>query len=91
MSRKPGERIKTNLRDALTLARHLRAAKLTPVAIPDTRDEAIRELSRFAHAKQLMSYCGLEPSENSTGESRVQGKLIKTGNAHVRRVLIEST
>jgi transposase len=30
------------------------------------------------------------PSEYSTGESRVQGKITKTGNAHARRILIES-
>jgi transposase len=44
--RKPGERIKTDRRDALTLARYLRAGELTPVRIPDERDEAIRDLSR---------------------------------------------
>lgn len=203
--RKPGERIKTDRRDALMLARYLRAGELTPVTIPDARDEALRDLSRaredavrarlkarqqlkalllrhghrytgktswnaaherylgqvsfahpaqniayaeyrtavsdandrverlvqalreqvedwrfapvvralmtlkgidfvaavtlvtelgdlarFAHPKELMSYLGLVPSEYSTGESRVQGKITKTGNAHVRRVLIES-
>ena len=48
------------------------------------------DLARFAHPKQLMSYLGLVPSEYSTGESRVQGKITKTGNGHVRRILIES-
>jgi transposase len=48
------------------------------------------DFSRFTHPKELMSYLGLVPSEYSTGESRVQGKITKTGNAHVRRVLIES-
>ena len=48
------------------------------------------DLARFAHPKQLMSYLGLVPSEYSTGESRVQGKITKTGNGHARRVLIES-
>jgi len=205
MPRKPGERIKTDRRDALILAGYLRAAQLTPVVIPDERDEAIRDLSRaredavrarlkarqqlkamllrhghrytgksswtaaherylaqvrfdhpaqdiayaeyrsavreaderaeritaalreqvarwrwcrvvsalmalrgiefvaavtliaelgdlarFAHPKRLMSYLGLVPSEYSTGESRVQGKITKTGNGHARRILIES-
>lgn len=44
--RKPGERIKTDRRDALMLARYLRAGELTPVTVPDPRDEAIRDLSR---------------------------------------------
>ncbi len=205
MPRKPGERVKTDRRDALTLARYLRAGELTPVNLPDARDEAIRDLSRaredavaarlkarqqlkalllrhgrrytgktswtqaherylgkvtfdhpaqdlafaeyrsavhdaherverltaalrdqvagwrwdsvvhalmalrgidfiaavtlvaelgdlsrFPHPKELMSYLGLVPSEYSTGESRVQGKITKTGNGHVRRILIES-
>lgn len=205
MPRKPGERIKTDRRDALTLARYLRSAELTAVVIPDERDEAIRDLSRaredavrarlkarqqlkamllrhgyrytgksswtaaherylavirfehpaqdiayaeyrnavrdaherieritaalreqvvswrwnglvqafmtlrgvqfvtavtllaelgdlrrFEHPKRLMSFLGLVPSEYSTGEARVQGKITKTGNGHVRRVLIES-
>jgi len=205
MPRKPGERIKTDRRDALALARYLRGGELTPVCVPDERDEAMRDLSRaredavrarlkarqqlkamllrhgrpytgkgawtqaherylarvafehtaqaiafaeyrsavreaderverlttalrqqladwrwaavvqalmslrgidfvaavtlvaelgdlsrFAHPKELMSYLGLVPSEYSTGESRVQGAITKTGNGHVRRVLIES-
>lgn len=205
MPRKPGERVKTDRRDALALARYLRAGELTPIAVPDSRDEALRDLSRaredavrtrlkarqqlkamllrhghrytgktswtgaherhlatvtfaypaqdiayaeyraavheadarverlttalrdqvegwrfapvvralmtlrgiefvtavtliaelgdlarFGHPKQLMSYLGLVPSEYSTGESRVQGKITKAGNGHVRRVLIES-
>jgi transposase len=37
-----------------------------------------------------MSYCGLVPSESSTGDSRWQGKITKAGNAHLRRVLVEA-
>jgi transposase len=203
--RKPGDRIKTDRRDALTLARYLRGGELTAVNVPDARDEALRDLSRaredavaarlkarqqlkalllrhgwrytgktswsaaherylatiafdhpaqniacaeyrravgdaherverltnalreqvngwrwaslvhalmalrgidfvaavtlvaelgdlarFPHPKELMSYLGLVPSEYSTGPSRVQGKITKTGNSHVRRILIES-
>lgn len=203
--RRPGERVKTDRRDALALARYLRSGELTPVTIPDPRDEALRDLSRaredavrarlkarqqlkalllrhghrytgktswtaaherylgevsfahpaqdiayaeyraaareandrverltlalreqaggwrfapvvtalmtlkgidfvaavtlvaelgdlarFAHPKELMSYLGLVPSEYSSGESRVQGRITKAGNGHVRRVLIES-
>lgn len=203
--RKPGERVKTDRRDALTLARYLRAGELTPVTVPDSGDEAIRDLSRaredavrarlkarqqlkamllrhghrytgktawtaaherylgqvtfahpaqdlayaeyrsavreahdrverltanlreqvatwrfaavvraltalrgidliaavtlaaelgdlsrFARPKDLMGYLGLVPSEYSTGESRVQGKITKTGNGHARRILVES-
>jgi transposase len=44
--RRPGERIKTDRRDALKLAALARAGELAVVAIPDERDEAIRDLSR---------------------------------------------
>jgi len=50
----------------------------------------IGSFSRFTTAKQLMAYCGVVPSEQSSGNSRRQGAITKTGNAHVRRVLFES-
>ena len=202
---KPGERIKTDRRDALKLAGLARAGELVPVVVPDERDEAIRDLSRarvdavrarlkarqqlkalllrhdrryvgktswtaaherylsgitfahpaqdiafaeyrqavgegearvkrltqvlgqqvatwrmqpvvtalmtlrgldlvsattivaelgdlkrFAHPRALMGYLGLVPSEYSTGTKRSQGAITKTGNSHVRRVLIEA-
>lgn len=40
------DRVKTDRRDALTLARLARSGDLVPVLIPDERDEAIRDLSR---------------------------------------------
>jgi transposase len=43
---KPGDRIKTNRRDAENLARLLRAGELTAVWVPDERHEAMRDLSR---------------------------------------------
>lgn len=203
--KRPGERIKTDRRDALSLAGYLRSGELTPVTIPDARDEAIRDLSRaredavrarlkarqqlkamllrhgkpysgktswgptherflsriafdhpaqqiawaeyrsavleasqrvdritqalrelvgdwrmgrvvqalmcfkgidfvaavtlvaelgdlhrFEHPKRLMAYLGLVPSEFSSGKSRAQGSITKTGNSHVRRMLVEA-
>jgi len=187
--RRPGERIKTDRRDALNLAGLARAGELVPVTIPDERDEAIRDLSRarvdavrarlkarqqlkalmlrhgqrysgktswsaaherylarvsfahpaqdiafteyrqavgegearvqrlresltrevehwrmhsltvvaelgdlrrFAHPRELMGYLGLVPSEHTTGSRRRLGAITKTGNGHVRRVLIEA-
>ncbi len=38
----------------------------------------------------IASYVGLVPSEYSSGASRVQGSITKTGNSHVRRLLIEA-
>jgi transposase len=48
------------------------------------------DLTRFAHPRELMGFLGLVPSEYSTGESRRQGKITKTGNGHARRVLVEA-
>jgi transposase len=44
--RKPGERIKTDRRDAVKLARSHRAGELTPVWVPDQAHEAMRDLVR---------------------------------------------
>jgi transposase len=44
--RRPGERIKTDRRDAVKLARLDRAHELTPVHIPTSEDEAVRDLVR---------------------------------------------
>src|SRR5918912_3271760 len=48
--KRPGERVKTNRRDAITLARLHRAGELTPVWVPDPAHEAIRELVRAREA-----------------------------------------
>jgi transposase len=44
--KKPGDRVKTNRRDALALAKLLRADELTAVWVPDERHEAMRDLTR---------------------------------------------
>ncbi|KAF0170047.1 MAG: transposase [Caulobacteraceae bacterium] len=49
------------------------------------------DLRRFEHPRQLMAYVGLVPSENSSGEDKKRGSITKTGNTHVRRVLVESS
>jgi len=48
------------------------------------------DISRFASPKQLMAFLGLVPSEHSSGGRRRQGAITLTGNAHARRMLIES-
>ena len=50
----------------------------------------IGDFSRFDHPRQLMAYLGLVPSEHSSGGSRRQGRITRTGNRSVRRVLVES-
>lgn len=51
--RKPGERIKTDRRDAVKLVRQFRAGDLSAVHVPDVHDEAFRDLVRaWGAAKQ---------------------------------------
>lgn len=48
------------------------------------------DLSRFESPGQLMSHLGVVPSEHSSGERQKRGGITKTGNSHVRRVLVEA-
>jgi transposase len=48
------------------------------------------EVSRFTGARQLMGYGGIVASEHSSGESSWRGGITKTGNAHLRRVVVEA-
>jgi len=51
----------------------------------------IGDMRRFGKAKDFMAALGLVPSEYSSGKSICRGRITKTGNAHVRRVLVESS
>jgi transposase len=48
--KRPGDRVKTNRRDAMTLARLHRAGELTRIWVPDPGHEAVRELVRAREA-----------------------------------------
>ncbi len=48
------------------------------------------DFHRFATATQFMAFTGLVPSEHSSGASEHRGSITKTGNAHLRRVLVEA-
>jgi transposase len=48
------------------------------------------DFRRFGSAASFMAFTGLVPSEHSSGASRHQGAITKTGNAHIRRVLVEA-
>jgi transposase len=45
---------------------------------------------RFPSASRVMAFTGLVPSEYSSGAKQARGGITKTGNAHLRRVLVES-
>ena len=50
----------------------------------------VGDFERFAKAEQLMSYIGLVPCENTTGQQRRLGSITKTGSGHARRLLVEA-
>jgi transposase len=45
---------------------------------------------RFASAPRTMAFVGLVPSEHSSGPKQARGAITKTGNGHLRRVLVEA-
>ncbi|MGI9273892.1 MAG: IS110 family transposase [Endozoicomonas sp.] len=50
----------------------------------------IIDFKRFENPRQLSSWLGLVPSENSSGGKRRLGGITKCGNTHARKELIES-
>jgi transposase len=48
------------------------------------------DLTRFTKARDIMGFVGLVPSLMATGKTRHTGAITKTGNAHVRRCLVEA-
>lgn len=50
----------------------------------------IGNFARFSTPRQLMSYLGQVPSEDSSGQRRHQGRITRTGNSHARRILTEA-
>lgn len=94
---RPGERIKTDRRDALTLASFARSGELTPVLIPDEPDEAMRDLARAREdavrarlkARQQLKAMLLRHGHHYTGSifwsAAHQRDLAKLSPAHNRR------
>jgi len=72
------------------LVRGLMAMRGVRLVTAMTLAAELGDLSRFARAGDLMSFVGLVASEHSSGQSRRQGGITKSGNRHVRRVLVES-
>ena len=50
----------------------------------------LHDFRRFRSPSQLMAYLGLVPSEYSSGPRQQRGGITRTGNRHVRRLLIEA-
>src|SRR5258705_40390 len=72
--RRPGDRVKTNRRDALMLARLLRAGELTAVWVPDPAHEAMRDLVRAR---------GAATGDLVRCRQRIGGFLLRQGIGYV--------
>lgn len=90
-------------RDRLDAAIHEVAAdsEFTPIVRRVSCLRGVSTLTGFALAVEIGdwnrftgntigSFVGLVPSEHSSGSARVQGPITKTGNTHVRRLLVEA-
>jgi transposase len=88
--------VDTELRDLLTLAplaarvERLRCFRGIDDLTALTIAAELGDAHRFPSAPRLMAFTGLVPSEYSSGASQVRGRITKTGNAHLRRVLVEA-
>jgi transposase len=51
--KRPGDKVKTDRRDAVEIARLLRSGDLTPVYVPAVEDEAVRDLCRARDAARI--------------------------------------
>jgi transposase len=74
--RKPGDKVKTDRRDAVTLARLLRSGDLTTVYVPSVEDEAIRDLCLARDAARLTM---------KDAKLRLQAFLLRQGLHYVGR------
>ena len=84
--RRPGDRRKTDRRDAIKIARDFRNDRLVLIHAPTE----LGDLRRFEGPRQLMAYVGLVPGEHSSGDRRRLGSITKAGNARVRHILIQA-
>ena len=74
--KRPGDRVKTNRRDALSLAKLLRADELTAVWVPDAAHEAMRDLTRARETAML---------ELRTKRQHISAFLLRLGRPYGER------
>lgn len=81
------EQVPESMRELIQALQALRGvAKIGAVTIV----AEVGTLTRFEHPRQLMGYSGAVSSENSSGGKIRRGGITKTGNAHLRRVIVEA-
>ena len=75
----------------LPLVQALQAMRGIQLVTAVTLAAELGDLKRFATPRQLMAFIGLVSSEHSSGEGQSRGRITRTGNRHVRRLLIEAS
>lgn len=80
--KKSGDRIKTDRRDSQTLARLHRAGELTPVYVPDTEDEALRDLVRARDDAQKAQ----QKAKQQLGAFLLRHNLVYSGKSKWTRL-----
>jgi len=73
-----------------TPVRYLRCLKGVDTLSALTIVVEVQDFQRFETAAAFMSFTGLVGSEHSSGDKIWRGSITKAGNAHLRRVLVES-
>src|SRR6266545_4483405 len=73
-----------------TLVAHLCVLRGIDILSAMTILTELGDLRRFGSARQMMAAVGLVPSEYSTGDKTRRFSITKTGNAHVRHVLLQA-
>lgn len=68
----------------------LRALKGIDTLTAATIAAEVGDFAQFPRASSFMAFVGLVPSEHSSGGNEYRGSITKTGNNHVRRVLVEA-
>jgi transposase len=76
--------------DRAPLVKALQALRGVEFVTAVTVVAEVGDFRRFATAGDFMGYVGLIPTEHTSGDTRRRGPITKTGNAHVRRLLVES-
>jgi transposase len=76
--------------DRAPLVQALQALRGIDLLSAATIAAEIGDFGRFVKAPDFMGFLGLIPSEDSTGDEHRRGRITRTGNAPVRRILVEA-
>ncbi len=72
------------------MARALQALRGIDLVSSATLVAEVCDIRRFQRAPDFMGYVGIVPSVHSSGETRKHGAITRSGNGHVRRLLVEA-